>query len=155
MKGRRPLPTQLKIVRGTLRKSRENPNEPKLEHALSDEAPEHLTAEQKEVWRYVIANAPANLLKSLDWAVLEIWVVSYDIYRKAQKEVQRLGQVIKTPNDYPMMNPFLANMNKQALLMLKAASEMGFTPASRSRISIGKEATSEDDPWSKLMNYDS
>jgi P27 family predicted phage terminase small subunit len=147
--GRTPLPTALKLVKGTLRKDRRNKNEPQPARALSAEPPEHLTEKQKEVWRYVIDNAPSGLLKSLDWAVLEIWVVSYTVYRDSQEAVNRIGQVIKTPNDYPVVNPYLSNMNKQAQIMLKAASEMGFTPASRSRIVVGQE-NEADDPWSKL-----
>ena len=147
--GRTPLPTALKLVKGTLRKGRTNKNEPKPDRLLSSEPPEHLTEKQKEVWRYILNNAPAGLLKSLDWAVLEIWVVAYMTYRDSQEAVNRIGQVIKTPNDYPVVNPYLSNMNKQAQIMLKCASELGFTPASRSRIVVGQEDEA-DDPWSKL-----
>jgi len=34
---------------------------------------------------------------------------------------------------YPMQSPYLAIANRQAELMMRIASEFGFTPASRSR----------------------
>jgi Phage terminase, small subunit len=42
---------------------------------------------------------------------------------------------VKSPTGYPMQSPYLAIANRQAELMMRIASEFGFTPASRSRIS--------------------
>jgi len=39
-------------------------------------------------------------------------------------------------NNTPTQNPLVGMMNKQAELMLKSAAQMGFTPASRSRVSM-------------------
>ena len=148
MAGRKPKPTSLKVVEGTFRKDRANPHEPKPSGDLS-EAPEHFTQEQKAVWDYAIANSPLGLLKKLDLSVLEAWVTACVFHREASKKVSTAGQVIKTPAGYPVMNPYMANMNKQAQIMLKAAAEMGFTPASRSRIVVA-EVTLADDPWARL-----
>jgi len=51
----------------------------------------------------------------------------------------------------PMQSPYLAIANKQAQIMTKAATEMGFTPASRSRVSLPME-TADDafDPWADI-----
>jgi phage terminase small subunit len=35
---------------------------------------------------------------------------------------------------YPMQSPYLSHANKQFEIMMKIATEFGFTPASRSRI---------------------
>jgi P27 family predicted phage terminase small subunit len=150
MAGRKPKPTQLKIVQGTYRKDRANVRELKPNGDLTL-PPSYFTDEQKEVWSYAIQNAPKGLLKNLDISVLEIWVTSYVNYREASQKVKTLGQVIKSPSGYPIVNPYLGNMNKQATIMLKAASEMGFTPASRSKIVMAEEAI-EADPWAVLAN---
>jgi phage terminase small subunit len=42
--------------------------------------------------------------------------------------------MVKTPNGYLAQSPYMAILNKQAEIMLRIASEFGFTPASRSRI---------------------
>jgi phage terminase small subunit len=57
-----------------------------------------------------------------------------------------------------MQSPYLAIAYKQAQIMTKAAVEMGFTPASRSRItlplvaaddlySVVQRKTNQDIPW--------
>jgi phage terminase small subunit len=43
--------------------------------------------------------------------------------------------MLKSPTGYPIQSPYLAIANRQAEIMLRVASEFGFTPASRSRIS--------------------
>jgi len=48
--------------------------------------------------------------------------------------VQKFGTMIKSPNGYPTQSPYLATVNRQAEIMMRIASEFGFTPASRSRI---------------------
>lgn len=148
--GRKRKPSSLKLVQGTYRKDRAIPNEPMPKGDLM-ESPSHLNDEQREVWEYAIANAPKGLLKRLDRSVLEVWVRAYVFYREAADKVLVAGQVIKTPNGYPVMNPYMANMNKQAQIMLKAASEMGFTPASRTRISV-TETASQDNPWAAFSS---
>lgn len=150
MAGRKPKPTALKLIQGTLRKDRANMREPKPSGDLL-EPPTYFSTEQSEVWNYAIANAPKGLLKRLDISILEIWVTAYVTYRESALKVKQLGQVIKSPSGYPIVNPYLSNMNKQASIMMKASSEMGFTPTSRSRIVLAEEAI-EDDAWAVLAN---
>ena len=61
------------------------------------------------------------------------------------------GQLIKAPNTgVPMQSPYLAIANKQAQIMTKAAVEMGFTPASRSRITQPTDTQIDLDPWADI-----
>jgi len=46
----------------------------------------------------------------------------------------------------PMQSPYLAIANKQAQIMTKAATETGFTPESRSRITLPVAAADKLDP---------
>ena len=48
--------------------------------------------------------------------------------------VQKHGAMIKSPNGYPVQSPYLSYLTKQTKIMMRIASEFGFTPASRSRI---------------------
>ena len=43
--------------------------------------------------------------------------------------------MVKSPTGYPMQSPYVSIANRQAEIMMRIASEFGFTPASRSRIS--------------------
>jgi phage terminase small subunit len=43
--------------------------------------------------------------------------------------------MIKSPSGFPVQSPYVAIVNRQTEIMIRIASEFGFTPASRSRIS--------------------
>lgn len=141
-------PTKLKIVEGTYRADRSNPREPMPQGDL-ESAPEYLTQEEREVWDYAIKCAPGGLLKKLDFCVFEAWVRSYVFHRAAAQKVNEQGQVVSAPSGYPITNPYMSNMNRQAAIMLKAAAEMGFSPASRSKV-VMSEDEKQDDPWAAL-----
>jgi phage terminase small subunit len=40
--------------------------------------------------------------------------------------------IVKSPSGYPIQSPYIAIANRQAEIMMRIASEFGFTPASRS-----------------------
>jgi phage terminase small subunit len=48
--------------------------------------------------------------------------------------------MIKSPTGFPIQSPYLATANRQAEIMMRIASEFGFTPASRSRIATPAKA---------------
>jgi P27 family predicted phage terminase small subunit len=48
--------------------------------------------------------------------------------------VEKHGAMIKSPNGFPIQSPYMIVANRQLEIMLRIASEFGFTPASRSRI---------------------
>lgn len=149
MRGRKPKPTLLKILDGS--KAPINQNEPKVTGDLT-EAPDWFTEQQKASWDYAIANAPSGLLKRLDRSVLTTWVVAENLHREATQQVSKLGLIIKSPvKGEPMQNPWLAIVNRQALLMMKASSELGFSPTSRSRVTI-EEKADEQNPFTKFAN---
>jgi P27 family predicted phage terminase small subunit len=52
------------------------------------------------------------------------------------EQIQKYGTMVKSPTGYPIQSPYLAIANRQAEIMMRVASEFGFTPASRSRISV-------------------
>lgn len=142
MRGRKPKPTWLKVVAGNPGKRPLNVDEPMPAGNLVD-PPEWMTEAQKAGWQYAIANAPPGLLKRLDLSVLSVWVVAQDLHRDAAEKVAKYGAVIKAPNTgVPIQSPYVAVLNKQAALMMKAAAEMGFTPSSRSRVRTEKQAGS-------------
>lgn len=148
MAGRKPKPTHLKIVQGTIRKDRANKAEPKPVGDLSL-APTFFSEQQREVWDYAIAHSPKGLLKQLDLSVLEVWVTACVFHREASAKVTLEGQVVTSPKGHMMTNPHMSNMNRQAQIMLKAAAEMGFTPASRSRIAVPEQGE-KSDPWASF-----
>ncbi|WP_343347628.1 phage terminase small subunit P27 family [Sphingomicrobium sp. XHP0239] len=134
-RGRKPKPTHLKVVEGNPGRRPLNTKEPKPKGNLYD-CPEHLNADQRKVWKYAIECAPHGLLKRVDRSVLLAWVVAEDLHRQATEKLNEHSLLISTPNGMPVQTPYISIINKQAAIMVKAASEMGFTPASRSRVEV-------------------
>jgi P27 family predicted phage terminase small subunit len=144
MKGRKPKPTHLKIVGGNAGKRKLNASEPTPEGDLCD-PPDWLTEDQAVGWKYAIQHSPNGLLKNLDRSALVVWVVAEDLHRQASVAVAKFGLVTKSPvKGDPMQNPYLAIVNRQATIMMKAAAELGFTPSSRSRVAIDGSNGKED-----------
>jgi phage terminase small subunit len=56
--------------------------------------------------------------------------------------------MIKSPTGFPIQSPYLAIANRQAEIMMRIASEFGFTPASRSRIATPAKG------WSIIIRFD-
>jgi P27 family predicted phage terminase small subunit len=131
--GRKRVPNVLKIIRGNPGR-RPLPNEPAAVGELQ-EPPEWLTPSQKEGWRYAIEHAPRGLLKRIDSSVLVIWTIAEDFHREAAIKVTEFGMLIKTPNTgEPQQSPYMPIMNRQAVIMLRAVQELGFSPAARPSI---------------------
>jgi phage terminase small subunit len=111
MKGRKPVPRHLKLLRGNPGKRSLNKNEPMPLGDLVD-PPEWLTASQKAGWNYAVENAPRGLLKKLDQSVVAVWVVAEDLHRQATTMVARFGLLTKTPKTgQPMQSPYLPVLN--------------------------------------------
>lgn len=107
-------------------------------NALLD-VPASLSPSQKVIWDRAISSAPKGLLTKIDRGTLEIHVMAIDAYDQAKKMLDLEGQVITSPNGHLIQSPYMAIVNKQALLILKTATVLGFTPASRARLDIEPE----------------
>lgn len=132
--GRKPKPTALKLISGNPGQRPLNHHEP-VPAGVLDDAPAWMTDSQRSGWAYAIAHAPAGLLRPLDRSALTAWVIAEDLHRHAAEKIAQFGLIVKTPKSgTPVQSPYLSIVNKQASIMLKAASELGFTPTARSRI---------------------
>jgi P27 family predicted phage terminase small subunit len=153
VRGRKPMPTHMKELMGNPGKRAINRNEPKPVGELYA-APEWMSDSQREGWAYAVTNAPKGLLKLLDRSILAVWVVAEDLHRQAAEKIAQFGLLTKSPNaGLPLQSPYLAILNKQAQIMLKAAAELGFSPSSRSRVQVS--ADPKDGPFAALIRrYD-
>lgn len=151
MRGRKPKPTFLRVLDGNASHRPINGEEPKPAGDLL-EPPDWMSESQKDSWRYAIRSAPTGLLKHLDRSVLSVWVVAEDLHRFAAMKVSGRPLVRAGENGAWMQNPYLPIQNKQAAIMLKAASEMGFTPSSRTRVRV--ERVEADSTFADLKRFD-
>jgi P27 family predicted phage terminase small subunit len=153
MPGRKPLPTAIKKIKGTLQKCRTNRNEPRPTGVLCD-PPEYMADSAKEAWHYAVTNSPPGLLSALDGAVLERWSNCSGMYREALAKINRSGvsgMLIKTPTGILRRSPLMDVIRDLALEMKGYESEMGFTPAARSRVQMSTHVEIENDPWADFV----
>lgn len=150
--GRKPLPVEVKKIKGTLQKCRTNPRAPKPSGMLCT-PPDYMSESAREAWNYAVTNSPPGLLSALDGAVLERWANCSGMYREALAKINRSGvsgMLVKTPSGILRRSPLMDVIRDLALEMKGYEAEMGFTPASRSRISMPADITMDDDPWADI-----
>lgn len=148
MRGRRPKPTRVKILTGNPGKQRLNMHEPQPE-PLAPDCPPQLNAVARHEWERMAAElSKLRILTALDRAALAAYCFAYALWAEAIEAIQKYGTMVKSPSGYPIQSPYVSVANRQAEIMLRIASEFGFTPASRSRISAlpEPERTLFDEP---------
>jgi P27 family predicted phage terminase small subunit len=139
MRGRRPKPTRLKVLTGNPGRRPLNENEPRPEVLIPD-CPVELGPVARREWDRLVAElAPLRMLTNLDRAALASYCGAYGMWAEATEAIQKFGTMVKAPSGFPVQSPYVSIANRQAEIMMRIASEFGFTPASRSRISTPPE----------------
>lgn len=82
------------------------------------------------MWRFYRDSAPAGLLKAVDQSVFETFVTSADMVRQCSVILSREGLIVETERG-TLEHPASRAMARFSAIMLKAASDCGFSPASR------------------------
>jgi phage terminase small subunit len=157
-RGRKPRPTTLLKVRGTWRPDRhENRLEPQAPGDLAlEEPPAHLTEAQMARWRWALDHAPANILRTVDREALVAFCVAGDLVEQANKAQQALdaGKTLpflaKSDKGQPTLSPYVRLLLRAVPMLLRAASELAFTPVARVSMTIdggGGMAAAEREKW--------
>ena len=144
------MPTHMKLLRGNPGKRPINRREPKPEGDLL-RAPDWLTEEQKRDWAYAIAHSPAGLLKKIDRDAVAIYCVAMSTVVTCQEKLAVTGLVVVSRTRGAVTNPFVRIQRNAMLVALKAAAELGFMPASRSKIELQPDAAADDD-WDEILD---
>lgn len=156
-RGRKPLPTNLKVVSGTDRKDRTNAAEPKPSLAIPSPPP-FLSDDAKVEWGRVCDELyRLGVLSNLDRAALAAYCQAYGRWADAERALAKMaerdqvtkGLMIKTTSGNAIQNPLVGSANKAMADMMRYAAEFGMTPSARSRIS----AEERDDPKDKAASY--
>ena len=135
MRGRRPKPTRLKLLSGNPGKRPLNKHEPKPE-PMVPACPAELGPVARQEWDRLAGElGKLKILTALDRAALADYCGAYALWAEATEAIQKYGTMVKSPSGYPIQSPYVSVANRQADIMMRIASEFGFTPASRSRIS--------------------
>jgi P27 family predicted phage terminase small subunit len=99
------------------------------------DCPPELSPTARQEWDRIAPElAAAGRLTPFDRGPLAAYCTAYALWVEAVDALQRYGAMIKSPTGYPVQSPYLSTANRQVEIMVRIASEFGFTPASRSRL---------------------
>ena len=133
MTDQKTKPQGLKEIARSDHGLRSSPNELKPPRIL--ECPQELGLGARQEWDRIVGELTLKgVLSIADRGPLAAYCSAYALAMEALDMVQKHGAMIKSPNGYPVQSPYLSHLNKQTEIMMRIASEFGFTPASRSRI---------------------
>lgn len=152
--GRKKVPTHLKIVRGSLRKSREVDNQPEPEKG-KPEIRVWLTDRAQKHWK-VLSEVLENMgvLTVADGDALALMCDAYAEYLEAREQVDKEGMTYETTNQSGDImiraHPAVAIASDAWRRVRAMQTEFGLTPSSRGKISTGKKK--DGDPFDELLD---
>ena len=122
----------------TASQPRGGPDGPKPDqpvHVPIIEFPPELGPLARQEWDRVVGHlAATGVLSHFDRGPLAIYCAAYGHWVEATDAMQKYGTMMKSPTGYPVQSPYVAIANRQAEIMMRIASEFGFTQASRGRL---------------------
>lgn len=151
MRGRKPQPTALKVIRGNPGKRQLNECEPTHE-ALENACPDDIVDDTaRQEWDRVAPILTASgQVTVVDRGTLMGYCLKFAQWKALEEEARKHPFIVRSPSGYPIPNPALGMANKAFALMLKAAAELGITPSSRSRVAVS-EPKQQKSKWAGLL----
>lgn len=170
--GRTTKPTHLRIVEGTRdRRKGKGKGEPVPPNPLGP-APRGMTEREVEVWHRVGRELPPGMLRSVDEYMVTAFCRAVaiadeaaDLLRNPAKWERELTDeekaagvtrssppplLAETPNGFLQQSAYLSIINKQAVIIKALGTELGLSPAARTRISVS-DGDEDDDPNAKYF----
>ena len=152
MRGRKPTPTFLRVIRGNPSK-RAMPKREPVPHGDLLKAPEFLSDAQRRYWTQAIAALPPGLLKRSDSPLLAGFVMAYATAIECNDKMAYTSLVIGVgpkSSRVLMGNPYERIRRQNISLMVKIASEIGLSPVSRTRIELSPDSGAPDE-WDEIL----
>jgi P27 family predicted phage terminase small subunit len=156
MRGRKPKPTQLKLVGGNAGKRRLNTREPNLPRAIPS-PPAHLSPAAMVVWGQVtVILDRMRVLTEADVFVLESYAETVVECRKLRAVLAKKGrtQRVRTESGGYMIRqrpevPMMQNAEQRKRML---EGELGITPVARSRVHATEDdAGQHEDPLARYF----
>jgi P27 family predicted phage terminase small subunit len=151
-KGRRPLPSIIKNLRGNPGKRQVNANEPELQPG-DPTMPAGLSEAAQTEWREIIGVLRTmGVLTPADGKALAAYCYAFDVWMQANESVKKHGVLIEEPimgrvgtpeqneviDHKTKKNPAVAIANEALKTMKSFLVEFGMTPSSRSKLHVEK-----------------
>ena len=159
MRGRKPLPTHLKLVKGNPGRRPVNESEPTPVLAIPPVPPE-LCDDGKLEWGRICGELYSlNLLSHLDRGALTALCDAWGAWVRGRRALEKMaakdpvfgGMVIKTKDGNMIQNPLIGLVNKARADYVRFAAEFGMTPSARARVNGGPQKSQNQDPAAKFF----
>jgi P27 family predicted phage terminase small subunit len=157
MRGRKPKPTKLKLIKGNPGKRKLNKNEPQPENT-APEMPSFLQGEERNAWQYLVRELTRmGIIESCSRANMVVychfWTVAVEAKTKLE-ELRKAGdgtdpKVIKTKQGNFIPNPWLGIANHAAKELVKVSAALGLDIRERGRMSL-PDNNHNNNPWEAL-----
>jgi P27 family predicted phage terminase small subunit len=145
MRGRKPLPTAVKELRGNPGKRALNKNEPKPRAALP-RAPRWLDEVGKKKWKTTSRMLyRLGLLTEADVDALAAYCDCHSTMMLAKTAIKEHGVYVSGAQGQNVKNPAFSILETAKAQMKMYQVEFGMTPSSRSRVKLPDKP--EDDPF--------
>ena len=149
MRGRKPLPTEMKKLEGNPGKRALNNKEPKPKSVIP-QCPPHLKGTARTEWKRITQELYAlKIITNIDRAALAVCCTAWADYVKACNKLEKEGEVIISDKGGMYQNPWVAIKKRSMDQVQKFYAEFGMTPSSRSRVKI--EAPGEEEELEKML----
>jgi P27 family predicted phage terminase small subunit len=134
MRGRKPVPTALRLVSGNAGKRPVNPHEPRPRVTIPT-CPAHLSPSAKAEWKRLAQTLhQLGVISELDRAALAAYCQAYGRWVEAERKLKETPALLRTPAGYVQPSPWLGIANKNLEMMHKFMTELGLSPVSRTRV---------------------
>lgn len=151
-RGRRPLPSTIKNLRGNPGKRQSNTNEPEIKPGDPSMPTGLSDAAQKEWCEIIGVLRTMGVLTPADGKALAAYCYAFDVWMQANESVKKHGVLIEEPimgragtleqniivGHKTKKNPAVAIANEALKTMKSFLVEFGMTPSSRSKLHVEK-----------------
>ncbi len=137
MRGRKPVPTYMKVIRGNPGKQAINKSEPKPANR-EPVMPDLLQGEAQVEWQRISEELRAmGCFKASDRAVIAFYASAWGDWYDAVRNLNNMTHPLAYKGDAITVHPYFRIKQMAEERLLKAASELGCTPSARSRLKVG------------------
>lgn len=157
MKGRKPTPTALKLIRG-------NPGRRPLPlHEFNPEpripnCPEHLKGEARNEWDRITPELLRyGLISDADRAMVAMMCTTWAHYCEAEQMVERISasaDAAASANRYPPLARWITISARAVEIYKSLCTEFGMSPATRSRVMAREQRNTTDASASGWAQFD-